>query len=237
MTIKKLFVKSVAVAAIAAGMLVPAMTTAQEGPVMLKATQMAGKIEPKAVDAASWKTVPAREIALDTAPSVHDAISGEAAVKRIKVQVARTEDGVFFRLQWKDKTAETKIQKLDGFLDGVAIQFAVDRDRATSPIMGGEDKLVNIWYWSAATNKGHNLGANGFGTLTPLATQDVTATGKYRNGTWTVIFYRPVKSTETQAVKFEGTGEWPVSFAVWDGANMERDGLKAVNVEWQTLSF
>ena len=237
MTTKKLIMKSVAIIAVAAGLLVSAMATAQEGPVMLKATQMAGKIEPMAVDTSAWKTVPAREIALDTAPSVHDAISGEAAIKRIRVQVARNEDGVFFRLQWKDKTAETKLRKLDGFLDGVAIQFAVDRDRATSPIMGGEDKLVNIWYWSAAVNKGQNLGANGFGTLTPLATQDVTATGKYRNGTWTVIFHRPVKSTETQAVKFEGTGEWPVTFAVWDGANKERDGLKAVNVEWQTLTF
>lgn len=237
MTTKRLFVKSVAITAVVAGVFASAMATAQEGPATLKVTQLAGKIEPTAVDAASWKTVPAREIALDTAPPVHEAISGEAAIKRIKVQAARNEDGVFFRLQWKDKTAETKLRKLDSFLDGVAIQFAVDRDRATSPIMGGEGKLVNIWHWSAAANKGQNLGANGFGTLTPLATQDVTATGKYRNGTWTVIFHRPVKSTEAQAVNLEGTGEWPVAFAVWDGANQERDGLKAVNAEWQTLMF
>ena len=237
MTTKKLFMESVAIVAVAAGLLVPAMAMAQEGPVMLKATQTAGKIEPMAVDAPSWKTVPAREIVLDTAPSVHEAISGEAAIKRIKVQVARNEDGIFFRLQWKDKTAETKLRKLDGFLDGVAIQFAVDRDRATSPIMGGEGKRVNIWHWSAAANKAQNLSADGFGTLTVLAMQDVTATGKYRNGTWTVIFHRPLKSTETQAVNLEGTGECPVAFAVWDGANQERDGLKAVNAEWQTLMF
>src|SRR3989338_3697711 len=85
MTTKNLFVKSVGIAAVAAGLLVPAMAKAQEGPVMLNATQIVDKIEPMAVDAASWKTVPAREIALDTAPSVHDAISGEAVVKRIKV--------------------------------------------------------------------------------------------------------------------------------------------------------
>lgn len=88
-----------------------------------------------------------------------------------------------------------------------------------------------------AANKGQNLVANGYGTLTPFATQDVVATGRYRGGTWTVVFHRSAKASEAQAVNLEGSGQWPVAFAVWDGANKERDGLKAVSVEWQTVTF
>lgn len=239
MTAKTLLFKSLAAATVVAGLLGPVGVAAQDGTTVLKAVPASEKIEPTAIDGAVWQNVPAQEIALDTAPPVHEALRGnpEAAVKRINVQVARNEDGVFFRLQWKDKTASTKVRNLDAFVDGVAIQFAIDRDPATSPIMGGDGKMVNIWHWSASTNKGQTLIANGFGTLTPLATQDVTATGRYRRGTWTVVFHRRAKSTEESAVNLEGMGHWPVSFAVWDGANQERDGQKAVNLEWQSVSF
>ena len=237
MTAKKSLSKLLTTAAIFAAFLGPVGVIAQDGAVVLKAVPVSEKFDPKAVYAAVWKNVPSHDIVLDTAPPVHDAVSGEAAIKRIKVQVARNEDGVLFRLQWKDKTADTRLRNLNTFIDGVAIQFAIDRDPATSPIMGGEGKMVNIWYWNARMNKGQNLIANGFGTLAPLTTQDVTATGKYRTGTWTVVFHRRTKPAEAQAVNLDGTGKWPVSFAVWDGANQERDGLKAVNVEWQVVSF
>lgn len=235
MTATTRFATSLAAAAALAAFLGPTGAMAEEG--ALKATAVSDKIDPKAVYAPVWDQVPARDIALDTAPPVHDAVRGEAAIKRITVQVARNGDGVYFRLQWKDKTPDTRLKELDAFTDAVAIQFATDRTAETSPIMGGEGKTVNIWYWNAKTDRAQTLIANGFGTLAPLGIQDVSAAGKYRRGAWTVVFHRAAKPAEAQAVSLEGAGDWPVAFAVWDGANQERDGLKAVNADWQRVTF
>ena len=53
-----------------------------------------------------------------------------------------------------------------------------------------------------------------------------------------MVFFRPYRSSEESAIKLSAkSGRIPVAFAVWEGANQERDGLKAVTMAWQNLAL
>ncbi len=81
------------------------------------------------------------------------------------------------------------------------------------------------------------LNAEGFGTLTPQPTtrQNVAGNGVWKDGKWTVVFSRPLKSLNKWDVKLIKKGV-PIlaAFAVWDGAHQDRNGRKVVSM-WQRL--
>lgn len=72
-----------------------------------------------------------------------------------------------------------------------------------------------------------NLVAGGFGSLTPDPNPVVTGWGEWRDGTWRVVFSRPLEVGREGNVRF-APGLTDVAFAVWDGAAEERDGMKSV---------
>jgi dimethylsulfide dehydrogenase subunit gamma/complex iron-sulfur molybdoenzyme family reductase subunit gamma len=53
---------------------------------------------------------------------------------------------------------------------------------------------------------------------------------------WAVVA-RPLRVKADEGVSLQGRRRIPVAFAVWDGNNQERDGLKAVTLEWWQLRF
>jgi len=183
---------------------------------------------------AVWGKAPATEIVLVTAPAVHASISGTASVTSVAVQAFTDGKRVFFRLSWADDSADTSQEGPGRFLDGVALQFPLDKSQKTAVLMGNAGNRVNIWYWSA-DGKVQNLFADGLGTLTPADVQDVSGKGMYRDGRWRVVLMRPLKSAAADAIQLSMTGRVPVAPAVWNGANAERDGFKAVTMEWQSL--
>ncbi len=203
----------------------------------IKTVSLSKPLTERDLDDSAWARVPAQEVALANAFAGHVAITGTAAISKVTVQAAKTAAGVLFRLKWKDPAPDSV--KAEGrFPDGVAVQFALDRKTSTIPFMGGDGKLVNIWYWSAARNGAENMVADGFGTTTPLKTQDVRAYGRHADGEWTVAFFRAYRSEDEAAIKLAAKGgRYPVAFAVWQGANQERDGLKAVTLAWQSLGL
>jgi len=80
-----------------------------------------------------------------------------------------------------------------------------------------------------------DLVAEGFGTLEKAATQRVRAHGRYSRGdpttpgTWTVVFRRPFATPGPGQPGF-GVGDTvDVAFAVWNGDEGERNGLKSVS--------
>lgn len=73
-----------------------------------------------------------------------------------------------------------------------------------------------------------NLVAAGFGTLTPDPMATVTGWGAWRDGTWRVVFSRPLQVGREGNVEFGIPDRSDVAFAVWDGAAEERDGVKSV---------
>lgn len=189
-------------------------------------------------DHPAWDAAPASVVKLETAFPGHPSIVGTAIVQRVEVKALRSASGLAIRLEWSDPVADA-VKTQHRFADGIAIQFPRDGKTDTTPYMGGAGRTVNIWYWNAAKNTAENLWADGFGTLTRMPTQDVKAGGRHADGKWRVAFFRSFRSSEPRAVKLSATpaGKQPLAFAVWEGANDERDGFKAVTLNWQSLQW
>lgn len=189
-------------------------------------------------DDPAWETAPASVVKVETAFPGHPSISGTAVTQQVEVKALRNAAGLAVRLEWSDASADVE-RTPHRFGDGAAIQFPRDGKVETTPYMGGAGRRVNIWYWNAAKNAAENLEADGFGTLTRLPTQDVKAHGRHADGKWRVIFFRAWRSAEPKAVRLSAAsgGTRPLAFAVWNGSNDERDGFKAVTLNWQSLEW
>jgi mono/diheme cytochrome c family protein len=78
--------------------------------------------------------------------------------------------------------------------------------------------------------------ARGFGTLKsqPPSGQNVSGKGIWRDGSWSVVFVRQLKSKESDDVKLTVGKPVPIALAVWDGQNRDRNGRKVVS-NWHKL--
>ena len=74
-----------------------------------------------------------------------------------------------------------------------------------------------------------NLVAGGFGTLTTSDIQTVQGGGEWRDGKWRVIFARRMWEKLDSLAKFAPGEGSDAAFAVWDGANGDRNGQKSVS--------
>ena len=191
-----------------------------------------------------WNRVPAYGTLLLAAPPVHQSVKlrfddGATRGKYVYFQVARTDERMYVRLRWKDET-EDRDSTVDGFRDGVAVQFALNGDDTSYMMGSGPDNPVNIWYWRADQEKIENLAAGGYGSTTLLPDQSVTGDSRYvakripQDNTWQVVMSRPIKSEGEHDVNFERETV-PMGFAVWQGNDEERDGNKRVTHTWINL--
>jgi hypothetical protein len=78
--------------------------------------------------------------------------------------------------------------------------------------------------------------ARGFGTFQSqsFAGQNVEGKGIWRDGHWSVVIVRDLKTRDKDDVKFTGEAAVPVAFAVWDGENRDRNGRKVIS-NWYQL--
>lgn len=196
-----------------------------------KTSAGAGSADP---GGAVWDKVRATEIALVTAPAVHASISGNAATASVSVQALADGKRIYFRLSWADQSPDPVRSDAGRFVDGVALQFPLNKSENTVVLMGNPGARVNIWYWRA-DGRVQNLFADGFGTLTPAPIQDVSGKGVHANGRWAVVLSRDLRTAAADGVQLKGARRVPVAPAVWNGANAERDGFKATTMEWQSL--
>jgi len=92
-----------------------------------------------------------------------------------------------------------------------------------------------------------DLNANGFSTLTTQAHQDVVGNGLWEpygsikggcctGPTWRVVFKRSMGTSDSNDVQFKSGASIPVAFAVWNGANVERNGMKGIST-WFTAKL
>lgn len=182
----------------------------------------------------AWAKVRATSIALVTAPAVHASIAGNASAASVSVQGLSDGKRIYLRLSWADPTPEAAGPDVGRFLDGVAVQFPLNKSDKTVVLMGTPGGRVNIWYWRA-DGRVQNLFADGFGTLTLAPVQDVSGKGVHANGRWTVVLSRALSTSAQDGVQLRGVARIPVAPAVWNGSNAERDGFKATTMEWQSL--
>lgn len=187
-------------------------------------------------EAAIWKKAPATQVALQAAFPGHGSIVGVPVTERLTAQAVRAGNRLFVKLAWSDRTANTMIKDTGQFVDGAAVQFPVNGKAATTPFMGDPVNAVNVWHWRA-DGLTENLLAKGFGTSTVVPFAGLKSASVRTDSGWAVVLTRSLKVKPDEGVNLQGRGSIPIAFAAWDGANQERDGLKAVTLEWWQLRF
>lgn len=223
---------------VAASCLAISATMAQSAPAGQHTIRV---LSARGADAASplatvWKKVPATQVALQPAFPGHVAIVGTPVTEHLTVQAVSAGDRLFVKLAWSDHTANTTIKDTADFVDGAAVQFPINGKEDTPPFMGDPDNPVNIWHWSA-NGQTENLVAHGFGSATRVPSEGLKSAAVRTNNGWAVVVARSLRVNPDEGVNLRGKGTIPVAFAVWDGENQERDGLKAVTLEWWQLQF
>ncbi|MDP5220196.1 dimethylsulfide dehydrogenase [Ruegeria sp. 2205SS24-7] len=191
-----------------------------------------------------WERLPEYRVSMSPAPAVHESVelrvNYEAEPSFLYMTLARTSERFYVRLRWVDDTPNAATA-FDKFRDGAAVQFALGSDD-TSYVMGdGPDSAVNIWYWLPGGNTVQNLAAGGPGSTTVLDEQPVSGDSQYINNEgdpneWTVVMSRPIQSEGAHNASLT-RDTVPIAFAVWQGADKERDGLKRVSDGWILLDM
>jgi DMSO reductase family type II enzyme heme b subunit len=79
--------------------------------------------------------------------------------------------------------------------------------------------------------------ARGFGSFNsqPMERQNVQGKGIWAAGSWNVVFLRDLKSRDADDVKLAPGKPVPVSFAVWNGEQHDRNGRKAISNWYQLI--
>jgi dimethylsulfide dehydrogenase subunit gamma/complex iron-sulfur molybdoenzyme family reductase subunit gamma len=90
--------------------------------------------------------------------------------------------------------------------------------------------------FSQATRpKVENTNATGPSTLATATSQTVVGKGAYASGRWKVVLSRPMTTTTTTDAQFARGQTTGIAFAVWNGGNNERNGMKSASA-WQNLT-
>jgi len=145
---------------------------------------------------------------------------------------------IFFRLQWNDESPDGKIADINQFADAAAVLFPLVDD---APLlgMGAKDKPVNAWLWRADWERPKNVAAQGMGTTQRRDDPALAATARHARGRWHVVVSRSLngKSSPAGTVSLTPGTASKVAFAVWQGGNQERAGIKAFSPDWQDLQI
>ncbi|MGB5831398.1 MAG: ethylbenzene dehydrogenase-related protein [Thiohalocapsa sp.] len=188
-----------------------------------------------------WERVPEYQVQLLPAPSVHDSVKLRQAQAGPSIplyfSVASDRKRLYIKLRWVDQTRDQETLT-DRFRDGAAVQMALKAGDATSYMMGSADMPVNIWYWRSDSDRAENLGVGGFGSTTTLPVQPVSVQSHYhtarmpQDNQWTLVMSRPLEQEGEYTARFEPGSVQPLAFAVWQGADQQRDGLKRTSPGW-----
>jgi len=232
-----LLMKHLSVAGLAAALaaLLPATTQAAPAPKTIRVLSASG-VDAASPDAAVWQKAPVTQVALQPAFAGHPSIVGVPATTQIAAQAIRAGNQLFVKLAWSDATANAAIKDMGQFMDGAAVQFPINGKAATTPFMGDPNNAVNVWRWRA-DGLTENMIAKGFGTSMRVPFEGLHSTSMRTDGGWAVVLARPLKVKADEGASLQNRKTMPIAFAAWDGANQERDGLKAVTLEWWQLKF
>lgn len=158
------------------------------------------------------------------------------AVKEIEVKGVHNGKEIFFYFTWKSETPNYEIGDVGIFPDGVSLLLPF-KDPEQTPIkeMGSHDYPTNSWYWRPDfEEKPKNQVAHGLSTSLYTNESSLASASLWDKGVWRVVMGRPMKVKE-EAVNLSPGQKTAVGFAVWEGGNGERGGVKAFSKEWREL--
>ncbi|MGQ9572062.1 MAG: ethylbenzene dehydrogenase-related protein [Dehalococcoidia bacterium] len=160
-------------------------------------------------------------------------------VPEVRVRALHNGDSIFFRLEWHVAQPATEISDIGVFTDGVGILWPIAGDAPITE-MGATDQPVNAWLWRAELgDKPYSVTAVGRGTTERHVDNPLVAKSSLEAGTWRVVMGRPFRVDNPHRRTMElAPGMTPkAGFAVWEGANKERAGIKAYSAAWQEMTI
>ena len=211
---------------------------------MLITARNAGSAPFAAPDAALWQQLPATTISLMGTPvamqpsgfvvnTFRDQKIG--VVPKLLCKAAHNGSALALYLEWSDQQPDTSLSDNDRFPDGAAVMFPLKGD-ATLMTMGSEQQPVNAWHWKANHPKQVNNNiATGFGSTYVTKDVGITASAKHSNGRWQLVLSRTINFSGSNSISLALNQPIKIAFAVWEGSNGERGGLKSFSPEWHTL--
>lgn len=149
------------------------------------------------------------------------------------LEVASVHDGRVWvlRAAWNGVSPEGS-----DFPDALAVALPV-RGNPPLSLMGSPEMPIHFLRWQSKSNSVASMLGTGIGTSTkPLDTPALgcKARGIAANGLWTVTVARRLGVWEDVAPLVAGSRS-RIGFAVWNGANDERAGIKSWSVDWIEL--
>jgi ethylbenzene dehydrogenase len=191
----------------------------------------------------AWSQVAPKRVALNRTPPLFDTDEPAALeISTVDVRLARSGGKLLAHLTWRDPSQdattlaqapatspESRFIKVpteadDRFFDAAAVMFPSKTGKdaiAPSLQMGDAEHPVTIYYWNSSRGA-TVMQAEGRST-TRRTNQNFSVTAHWQRGAWTVTMEMPDLPPGT-----------PVAFAVWNGAQKDRDGRKYFSV-WQVL--
>ncbi len=199
--------------------------------------------------AAEWGGIAGESLKLDATPLANQPSEYIKAsrderkigkVRNLTVQTAHNGSDIFFRLSWEDESKDTAIVETDIFPDACGILMPLHGGEPPIDEMGSKDDPVNAWSWRAdRESEAQNTVAKGLGTTEFSKKSPIEAKSKWEQGVWTVVFARPlaVPEQKEEAIQLAAGEAVKVGFAVWEGSNGERAGVKSFSKEWRELKL
>lgn len=120
--------------------------------------------------------------------------------------------------------------RVDGFTDDKGQKlFTEDLFARPALVVGNRRALPD------REGKAENLVAGGFGTLTTAEQHPATVQATWKEGRWAVVFVRPLQG-DGGDYSFTAESTLQAAFAVWDGKQMQRDGMKYIT-DWAVFQL
>lgn len=182
-------------------------------------------------------------VPLGLQPSAYIAASRQdrpvGRVTRLRVRSLHNGREIAFHLEWEDPEQDVEIRDNDVFPDGAALLFPIKED-APLLTMGAEEAPVNAWHWRAdRPDHARSNMATGLGTSRVTDEGAIATAADYRDDHWRIVFRRALKvsAARGEAVQMAVGDTLKLAFAVWEGANGERAGLKSFSPSWHPVTL
>ena len=200
-------------------------------------------------NAAEWGSIPGETIKMDATPLANQpseyikASRDEKQIGKVRsltVQPAHNGTDVFLRLAWEDSSKNTEITDTNIFPDGCGVLIPINGGDPPIDEMGSKDFPVNAWFWRAdLKDVPHNTFAKGLGTTLFSKETVIQTKSLWNEGKWVVVFARrlAVPQQKDESVQLAPGTPVKIGFAVWEGGNGERGGVKSFSKEWRELTL
>lgn len=165
--------------------------------------------------------------------------SGFGRIRELEVRALHDGSQIAFLLEWEDPDRDVDPPGDERFPDGAALLFPL-AEGAPLVTMGAEGKPVNAWHWRAdRPEHARNNVAVGLGTTRVTPDASIGTVAHWDHGRWRVAFRRALRTNTPpeEAVQMKAGDVIQVAFAVWDGSNGERGGLKSFSPAWQEITL